>query len=498
MTILTPLFICLFAGVLLILLHRASTHYTRAISLIAAIAHLGSGLLLLKIVTERGIQVVQLGNWAAPYGISFTVDILSALLIVITGIIYIAGILYSFGEMTPELEKKGFYILVHFLVFGVSGAFLTGDYFNMYVWYEVMILSSFGLLAIGSAKNQMEGLLKYGLINFLASTFFLIGLGLLYGVVGSLNIADVTQKLSTLVGARQALGAALFMSVGFAIKAAVFPFYSWLPTSYHLPTFTASAIFAGLLTKVGLYSLIRLLGMSFAFEKEIIAPVFIAVSILTMLMGVFGAASQFSTRRILSFHIISQIGYMTLALGFFSEAAFAATIFYLIHHILVKSNLFLISGLIHDTQGTEDLKMTGSGLKNTPWLAMIFIISGFSLGGIPPLSGFFAKYAILKEGIQSGAYWSVGTGLFVGLLTLYSMTKIWSEAFWKNHPRPQLQSSQVRSRLFIKYMTVTGLAALTLLISLSPDILMSLCQAGAKTINNPAEYVKTVMGAIER
>jgi multicomponent Na+:H+ antiporter subunit D len=399
--------------------------------------------------------------------------------------------------VSPELEKMGFYTLVHFLIFGVSGAFLTGDYFNMYVWYEVMILSSFGLMAIGRSKNQMQGLLKYGLLNFLASTFFLIGLGLLYGVVGSLNIGDVTQKLSNLDGSNQALGAALFMSVGFAIKAAVFPFYSWLPTSYHLTTFTASALFSGLLTKVGLYSMIRLLGMSFAFQKEIIAPIFITISILTMLMGVFGAASQFSARRILSFHIISQIGYMTLALGFFSEAAFAAAIFYLIHHIIVKSNLFLISGLIQDTQGSEDLKKTGSGLKNTPWLAIVFIISGYSLGGIPPLSGFFAKYAILKEGMLSEAYWSVGTGLFVGLLTLYSMTKIWAEAFWKNHPHPQVQVPQMTTSLLFKYATVTGLAACTLLISLSPDVLMRWSQAGARTIMNPQEYVTRVMGIKE-
>jgi len=493
MIILLPLLIPFLAGAVMILIHNFTPIIQKALSVFAALIHLAVGILLLYNVSGDGIQVSQLGSWAAPYGISFAADMFSALMIVVTGVIYLSGLIYALSEIDTEQQKKGFYILIHFLVLGVSGAFLTGDYFNMYVWYEVMILSSFGLLAVGNHKNLMQGLLKYGLLNALASTFFLMGLGLLYGVVGTLNIADVTLKLASMEGSRQALGAGLLMSLGFVMKAALFPFYGWLPTSYHLTTYTVSAVFAGLLTKVGLYSLIRLLGMSFAYQKELIAPVFIAASLLTMLMGVFGAASQFSARRILSFHIVSQIGYMTLALGFFTEAAFAAMIFYLIHHIVVKSNLFLVSGLIHLTQGTEDLKLTGSGLQRTPWLALIFIISGFSLGGIPPLSGFFAKYSILKEGLNLEAYWTVGVGLFVGLLTLYSMTKIWAEAFWKAREEAGRGRHPQGSLMWLRYVAVTILAGITVWISLNPDPLMGLSQRGAQTLSNSKEYIDAVL-----
>lgn len=494
MTLLMPLFIAFFAGAFSILTSSYTQRFGQLISLVAASFHLGAGINLFRTVSQQGIQVVHLGDWVAPFGISFVADTFSALMILITGIIYFVGILFSLAEVTEENFRKGFYTLTHFLILGVSGAFLTGDYFNMYVWYEVMILSSFGLMAIGQSPYSMEGLLKYGLLNFLASTFFLIGLGLLYGVVGSLNIADVTQKLATIESSRQALGGGFFIALGFAMKAAVFPFYSWLPTSYHLPTFSASAIFAGLLTKVGLYSLIRLLGMSFAYQKDLIAPVFIVVSILTMLMGVFGAATQFSTRRILSFHIVSQIGYMTLALGFFTPMAFAVTIFYLIHHILVKSNLFLISGLIQKTQGSEDLKLTGSGLKNTPWLALVFVISGFSLGGIPPLSGFFAKYGLIKEGLELEQYWTVGVCLFVGLFTLYSMTKIWSEAFWKDQPSSPTQLIKPLSRfIWVQYLAIVLLASLTLFISFNPDPLMRWSQIGAEGLVNTQAYIEAVL-----
>jgi multicomponent Na+:H+ antiporter subunit D len=492
MIVLWPLFISFFFGSTLIFLKGSSRKTQNQISLVGAGFYLVSSVFLLQTVLEKGIQATQIGNWQAPFGITFISDVFSALMILVTGVIYFVGLLYARSEISEEFNQKGFYSLLHFLILGVSGAFLTGDYFNMYVWYEVMILSSFGLMALSSHKKSKEGLLKYAVLNFLASSFFLMGLGLLYGVVGSLNIADVTQKLASFENSRQALGAAFFMAFGFAMKAGLFPLYSWLPTSYHLSTFTVSGIFAGLLTKVGLYSLIRLLGMSFSYQKDVIMPFFIVGSILTMLMGVFGAATQFSTRRILSFHIVSQIGYMTLSLGFFTEKAFAATLFYLIHHILVKSNLFFIAGLIYKTQGVENLKLAGSGLKKTPWLALVFLISGFSLGGIPPLSGFFAKLALLKEGLLLQEYLAVGVGFFVGLLTLYSMTKIWAEAFWKEAQPQELRSSGSLEKSWSCYGAVFILALLTLWISFNPDSLMEWASLGAETLINPESYIKAV------
>lgn len=492
MTVLLPLLMSLAAGGLLLFLRGQSLRVIWGVSLAGAFAHLVSSLMLLSQVKSEGILSVQLGGWQAPFGISFVADTLTALMLSITGFVYLMGIIFAYAESQDiKGNRSGLFILIHFLVMGVTGAFTTGDYFNLYVWYEVMILSSFGLMVIGNEKFQLEGAFKYAILNFLASTLFLMGLGLLYGVVGSLNIADVTLKLMEGQSSNMALGAALLISVGFAMKSAIFPFYSWLPTAYHLPSFTASAVFAGLLTKVGVYSLFRLLGMSFQMQKDIIIPVFVVLSILTMLLGVFGAATRFHARKILSFHIISQIGYMTLALAFFTQKAFAAATFYLVHHIVVKTNLFFISGVIKKVTGSEDLSKTGGMLKAHPWVAVCFIISGFSLGGIPPLSGFFAKFAILKEGLSVQSYWAVGIGLFVGLLTLFSMTKIWAEAFWKE--APEEAGSILKTVPPLMMTVITSMALVTVWISMNPDVLMAYANTAAEQLVNPKAYIEQVL-----
>lgn len=484
-----PLLVCFVFGLLGLALSAKPVTWYRRIGVLSPLLHLGFTLKILVTVNDFGIQSLQLGGWKSPFGISFVVDTLGALLLTVTSVIYLAGYLFAVEEVEDQQAKQGFFSLLHFLMMGVTGAFATGDYFNMYVWYEVMILSSFGLLVIGQQKFLIEGAFKYAVLNFLASTFFLMGLGLLYGSVGSLNIADVTLKLQSVEVAQAAWPAGFMIAIGFAIKAGVFPFYSWLPTVYHLPTFTASAVFAGLLTKVGVYSLFRLLGMSFALKAGDISSFFTVIAILTMILGVFGAASQFNIRRILSFHIISQIGYIILGLALFTEQAFAAATFYLIHHIIVKTNLFFIAGLVDQKLNSEDLKFSGDGLIKLPWLALVFIISGFSLGGIPPLSGFFAKYAILKESLTVQSYWVLGVGIFVGWLTLFSMTKIWSEAFWK--PQIQVNATKANPIIFLRRFVVTGLALVTLWISFFPDPLMKLSQRVGKELLNPQSYIES-------
>lgn len=491
-----PLLVCFIFGLLGLILQVDQVKWYRRIGVLAPILHLGFTLKILSNVNNLGVQSLQMGGWSSPFGISFVVDTLGALLLVVTSVIYLAGYLFAMEELEEQQIKQGFFSLLHFLIMGVTGAFATGDYFNMYVWYEVMILSSFGLLVIGNQKFLIEGAFKYAVLNFLASTFFLMGLGLLYGSVGSLGIADVTLKLQNIDVVKAAWPAGFLMAIGFAIKAGVFPFYSWLPTAYHLPTFTASAVFAGLLTKVGVYSLFRLLGMSFALKAGDISTVFTWIAILTMLLGVFGAATRFHIRRILSFHIVSQIGYIILGLALFTQQAFAAATFYLIHHIIVKTNLFFIAGLVEHKLNSEDLKYTGDGLIKLPWLALIFIISGFSLGGIPPLSGFFAKFGILRESLINQSYVVLGVGLFVGWLTLFSMTKIWAEVFWK----PQVKNTIVKVKpvIFLRRLVVTSLALVTLWISFFPDVLMGLSQRVGFELLNPQAYLDTQLKQRER
>jgi len=227
------------------------------------------------------------------------------------------------------------------------------------------------------------------------------------------------------------------------VKAAMFPFFFWLPSSYHTPPPAVSAIFAGLLTKVGVYALFRFHTLLFASLFTHFQTLLIVLSIFTMVTGVLGAASHFQIRRILSFHIISQIGYMTVALAFMTPLALASGIFYLVHHIIVKTNLFLISGVVLRIKGTDDLAKVGGLSKSAPWLAALFFIPAFSLGGIPPLSGFWAKFGVVKASLEGGHWWVVAFALLVGVLTLFSMTKIWAEAFWKKQPESESASVDV-------------------------------------------------------
>ncbi|MFT4175309.1 MAG: proton-conducting transporter membrane subunit [Luteolibacter sp.] len=441
------------------------------------------GAALVATVKSQGPVILDVGNWAAPVGIRLQADMLSALMVAITGLIGFCGAIHGLAEIPPADERRGYHPLYQFLLFGVVGSFLTNDLFNLYVWFEVMLLSSFVLLALGGGKAQTEGAVKYVVLNIVASLVFLVGAGLLYGTLGTLNFTDIAQRIASGQGSTTGIRlSAVFLLLAFAVKAGVFPLYAWLPSSYHTPRHTISAVFAGLLTKVGVYALIRTFGPAFHTQQDFVFPVLLWVSLLTMITGVLGAASQFHTRRILSFHIISQIGYMTLGLALGTVGAMAAAIFYVLHHILVKTNLFFAASAIDRIGGGEDLKKTGGLYRSAPWLAVLFLIPALSLGGIPPFSGFWAKLALLKETLHLNAWLAAGVSLAVGILTLFSMTKIWAEAFWKDRLKT---ATLIRPILPGHVIPMVLLAAGTIAISVYPSWLFELAEIAAGQLFTP-------------
>jgi multicomponent Na+:H+ antiporter subunit D len=466
------------------------------LSLIGAVAQLGSAVMLINSVLEHGYVIIHVGAWAAPFGITLVADLFSAMMVLITGVIAVAVALYSMGDIDQRHTQKHYYSLIHLLLMGVNGSFLTGDLFNLYVWFEVMLLSSFVLITLSGTKDQLEGGVKYLLINILSSILFLCGVGLLYGKLGTLNMADVANLLKDHDDALLVNSSAMLLLVAFGIKAALFPFFFWLPASYHTPRISISAIFAGLLTKVGIYALIRSYTLLFHSQFDVVQDVLLFLAGMTMLTGVFGAASHFDIKKILSFHIVSQIGYIVMGLAIGTPVAIAAAIFYTIHHILVKTNLFLIAGLIEKRCGTTDLKKLGGLAKASPALALLFFIPAFSLGGIPPLSGFWAKFGVIQAGLQTEHYLLVGCALFVGILTLYSMTKIWAEAFWKKAPSSCEQYNLANPNPLPKVMVIpcVVLTLLTVWISLNPQPLLELSAKASEQLANPQCYIKEVLG----
>jgi multicomponent Na+:H+ antiporter subunit D len=364
-----------------------------------------------------------------------------------------------------------------------------------------LLISSFVLLSIDGTKHQLEATFKYVTINLISSAFFLIGTGLVYALTGTLNMADIAVKIAQVENQALVTLVAMFFLICFGIKAAVFPMFFWLPASYHTPPISIAAIFAGMLTKVGVYSLIRVFTLIFVQDIGYTHTILLWIAGLTMFVGVIGAASHYDMRRILSFHIISQIGYMILGLALYTPLAIAGGVFYIMHHIIVKGNLFLVAGLINRLRGTFDIRKTGELVNVYPFLAVLFLIPALSLAGIPPLSGFWAKFFVIKAGLEVREYFFVVVALVVGLLTLYSMMKIWNEAFWKKDPDLVDKSDKKLTiqGLFSKsnrYMTIPViiLAMITLTIGFYPEPFFQIAERAAHELMNPEIYIKTVLG----
>jgi multicomponent Na+:H+ antiporter subunit D len=408
-----------------------SLRVQRSIGLAGALALLGSGLLLFWQVHQGGILAVQMANWPAPFGITMVADLLGSLMVVLAGLMALTTYLFSFASIDARRQSSLYYPLLNIMLMGVCGAFLTGDIFNLYVWFEVLLISSFVLLALGGERLQLEGAIKYVTLNLMSSVLFLAAVGILYGMTGTLNMAHLAVRLADSPYPGVATTVAMLFLVAFGIKSAMFPLFFWLPASYPVPPFAISAIFAGLLTKVGVYAIIRTFTLIFTQDIGYTHTIILVLAGATMLTGVLGAASQYEFRRILAFHSISQIGYMIMGLALMTPLSIAGAVLFMFHHSIVKSALFLISGIAQHLCGTTHLKRPElSNLYVTaPWLGILFLVSALSLAGIPPLSGFVAKLFLIKAGLEVGQYAIVAVALITGMLTLFSMIKIWAEAF---------------------------------------------------------------------
>ena len=476
-------------------------HYPAArrhISLIGGLVLFTVSLGLLWLIWRDGVQVVQVGSWVAPFGITLVADLFSALMVALAATMGLGVIIYERSGADESSKHFGYPTLLHLLLMGVSGAFLTGDMFNLYVWFELLLITSFVLLAIGGKRDQLEGTFKYVTINLFSSILFLVAVGLLYGVAGTLNMADLANQLNTLPAGLVTTLAILFL-IAFGIKAGAFPLFFWLPASYHTAPAALLALFAGLMTKVGVYALIRTFTLLFTQETNYTHTLILVIAGFTMVTGVLGAVAQTEFRKLLSFHIISQIGYLLMGLGLYSTAALAGVIYFMVHVILAKSALFLVGGIIYKMGGTYDLKKLGGFYLSFPFLALLFLVPALSLAGIPPLSGFWAKFALVQAGLASEQYLIVAVSLGVSILTLFSMTKIWAEVFWKDQPETKvshptrLESGSIGlSMLF----PVGALAVVLLGIGFVAEPLVNFSLLAAEQLINPVDYINTVLGGV--
>jgi multicomponent Na+:H+ antiporter subunit D len=448
---------------------------------------------LLVRVDDQGVAAVEVGGWHAPVGITLVVDRLAAVLLVVSLLTMLAVLLFAIGEPGTERDHAGFHPLYLVLATGVSASLVTGDLFNLFVAFEVMLMASYALLTLGGRPAQVRSGMTYVVISLIASTLFLFALGVVYAATGTVNMADLVVKVAELPpGVRSAL--AVLLLVVFGIKAAVFPLFFWLPDSYPTAAAPVTAVFAGLLTKIGVYALIRSQTLLFppdTWPGELL----LVVAGLTMVVGVLGAVAQDDIRRLLSFHIVSQIGYMVMGLGLFTVAGIAGAIVFVVHQIVVKATLFLVAGLVEHRASTGELARLSGLARAEPLLGLLFLLPALSLAGIPPLSGFVGKLALVDAGVQAEQYAIVAVSLLVSLLTLFSMTKVWSNAFWGPLPEGGLPGSRatVRGRRLMVGAT-SMLVVLGVAIALAAGPLYDLSERAAEDLLDRRAYTEAVLG----
>ncbi|SHN26180.1 multicomponent Na+:H+ antiporter subunit D [Cyclobacterium lianum] len=496
--IVLPVIFQLFVAVILMFSWN-SKNLQKLISVIGSLIALLISLLLLIQVRQEGIQSMQAGGWMAPFGITFVADTFSALLVLLTAISGLAVSVFSVGSIRNARVKFGYFPILHLLIMGLSGAFLTGDIFNLYVWFEIIIISSFVLLTIGGEKAQIEGAIKYVTMNLLASVIFLTAIAILYGLTGSLNMADLSLQIAQVENRGLVNVTAILFLIGFGIKSAVFPLYFWLPASYHTPPPAISAIFGGLLTKVGVYALLRVFSLIFV-PDDFLASVIAILAMLTMLTGGVGALIQNNIRKVFSYLIICHIGFMLAGLGIYSTIAIAGAIFYLVHDIIVKTNLFMVSGLIFKFKGTYSMRLLGGFYKDKPLLSLLMAVPLFSLVGIPPLSGFWGKLMLIKGAIATSNILIIAFIILGSFLTLFIIARMWAAVFWKDGAalpkKKQIKYFEELKPLKRKAMisSIAFLSLISLAIGFGAEWIMQMAIHIAENLMDPSAYIQAVLG----
>ena len=446
---------------------------------------------LLAAVNRDGTVVVRVGGWDPELGIVLVADLFAALILLVAIATILVVEIFAIGQRRTawgaDPRLAGPILLV--LTGGVSLAILTGDLFTLFVAFELILVSSYVLLTHQGHRGQIRSGMTYVVMNLFASTLFLLGVAFVYASTGTVNMALLAERIPELDdGVR--LGIGLWFLVVFGTKAAIFPLFSWLPDSYPTAPTTITAVFAGLLTKIGVYSLIRfqvLTGM------DELGPVILVIAGVTMIVGVAGALAQDDVKRILSYHVVSQIGYMVMGLGLVTVAGVAGAVLFLVHQIPVKTVMFLAGGLIEDDQGTSTLSRIGGLATSRPVIAVLFALPALSLAGLPPFSGFVAKLALVDAGVASGAWVIVTVSLVGSILTLLSMTKIWLGAFWGETTAPAVPASSTRSVTIMQ--SAAGIAvAGTIAVAVVAGPLWNVSERIAADLLDRAPYITAVLG----
>jgi len=484
-----PLLVPLSAGIAMVFARRSRVAQ-RWIAMAAAALLVFISFRLAEAVYQNGILSLNLGGWPAPFGIVLVADMLSALLVLASSIVLITCLIYAFGALEERHEHHYVYPFLLFLVCGVHGSFLTGDAFNLFVFFEVMLISSYVLLSLGGRRIQLRESIKYVAINMVASPLFVIAIAYLYALTGTLNMAHLAERVAEAGQDGLLTTVSLLFLIVFGIKAALFLFV-WLPGSYSAAPAPIAAIFAALLTKVGIYAILRFFTLIFPHEPQVTHTAMIWLGAATMILGALGAVSHWGIRRILAYNVIVSVGFIVFAIGMAGADALAGALYYLLHDMIAKALLFILGGAIIQIAGTDRLRDIAGLIRYRPLLGWLFLLAVLSVAGIPPLSGFVGKFMILEAGVRHGQYAVAAVGLLTSLLVLYSLMKVFVQSFWG-------ETFLTESEAFFTgkgfHAPALILAFLTAAMGLAANGVLPYISAAVDVMANPELYIRAVLG----
>ena len=471
-----------------------------------------AAVLLYTVDSTGQALAVSVGGWPIPFGIVLYVDRLAALLVVVSSVVLLAVLLFSVGQGAADGDDDTPVTIFHpsylILAAGIFNAFIAGDLFNLYVGFEILLVASYVLITLGSTESRIRTGVVYIVVSLVSSILFLAAIAAIYGALGTVNIAQLSERMGELPQSTQ-LVLHLMLLLAFSIKAAVFPLSFWLPDSYPTAPAPVTAVFAGLLTKVGVYAMIRT--ETQIFRDNDVNTLLLVVALATMIVGVLGALAQAELKRILSFTLVSHVGYLVFGLAIATPLALGATIYYMVHHIIVQTTLFLAVGLIERRAGSTSILKVKGLMRAAPVIAVLYFLPAVNLGGLPPFSGFIGKFALFDAAAEVGTplmYILIIGGIITSLLTLYTLMRAWSLAFWREDddqadepavverieylgdaPAADEQSSR---RVIPRIMTATtaGMVTVTVALTVFAGPLYQLCTSIGDALLTPVTLVQ--------
>ncbi|MGA4519321.1 Na+/H+ antiporter subunit D [Solibacillus silvestris] len=486
--IVLPMIVPIITAALLVFLNN-NIKLQRVVSLVTMIFVVGTSVVLLQLIQTEGIMRIDFSGWAPPFGILFVADSFSVLLVLTASLVTMFCLIYAFSTIGERHEKMYFYPFVLFLLAGVNGSFLTGDIFNLFVCFEVMLLASYVLVALGGGKIQLRESIKYVLINVVASWIFLVALAFLYGTLKTLNMAHIAQRVAEAGQDPLLTVVALVFLIVFALKGGLLLFF-WLPGSYSVPPTAVQALFAALLTKVGMYALFRTFTLMFPLQPEITHTAIGVMAGLTIIAGCMGAFSGRDVRTIATYNVIISVGFILVALAIGTESAMAGAVYYLIHDMLGKALLFLLIGTMVLLTGEIVVKNMNGLIRIYPLFGWLFFIMMCALVGIPPLSGFIGKVLIGQGAVEAEAYILLALAFGSSIIVLYSLLRIFLASFFGETSINEEDKIRMPRGAMVSFILLT---ICIVGLGVGAEGLAVYVNDAAYTLSNPTVYIDAVL-----